>query len=614
MNQQVMISRPAPSISDYALVGDCRTAALVSLDGSIDWLCLPHFSSTSVFAGLLDSRHGGHFSIRPRVPFTATRRYVGDSAVLETTFETRTGSARVLDCLPILDGISSFQPMRELLRIVEGVHGTVEFCVELDARPDYGKLSTPPRDRGILGWAYIWRNEILSLHTGIDLKVEPGALAGVFSTNEGKREYFSLCYTLNEPAIIPPLGEEADSRLKQTTEWWSEWSAQVRYEGQYRGAVMRSAITLKLLTYALSGALVAAPTASLPEAIGADLNWDYRYCWLRDAGLTVQALIGLGIKDDARCYLDWLLHATRLTWPKLQVLYDVYGRTSIPELELDHLSGYRNSQPVRIGNKASTQSQLDVYGDVIMAADTFVAGGGTIDSTGAKMLVGLGEVVCKEWRDADSGIWEKRGKPQHYTFSKLMCWVALDRLLKLNERGTICLDKNVMRYEDERAAIGDFIENECFDSSVGCYMERAGGDLVDASLLLMPCVGYKAATDPRISSTFDVIRQRLRKSELLMRYEPDPEHPEPQEGAFGICCFWEADQLAQRGELEQAEKTFSHLLSLSNDLGLLGEEFDLDTGTALGNFPQAFTHVGLINAAISIERTREKTKENQSWE
>lgn len=610
MTQRAMTTPPAPSISDYALIGDCRTAALVSLNGSIDWLCLPHFSSTAVFAGILDPRLGGHFSIRPREPFTATRRYVGDSAVLETTFETRTGSARVLDCLPILDGIGSLRPMRELLRIVEGVRGTVEFCLELDARPDYGKLLTPPIDRGILGWAYIWRNEILSLHTGVVLKVEPKALAGVFTANEGKREYFSLCYTLNEPAVIPPLGAEADDRLALTTEWWSQWSGQVRYEGQYRGAIMRSAITLKLLTYSLSGAVIAAPTASLPEAIGADLNWDYRYCWLRDAGLTIQALMGLGINDDARCFLDWLLHATRLTRPKLQVLYDVYGRTNITEFELDHLTGYRDSRPVRIGNKASAQSQLDVYGDVILAADTFVAGGGTIDPTGAKMLVGLGKIVCKEWRDADSGIWEKRGAPQHYTFSKLMCWVALDRLLKLNVRGTICLGKKVKLYESERAAIGDFIENECFDSNVGCYMERAGSDLVDASLLLMPCVGYKAASDPRISSTFAVIRQRLTKSGLLMRYESDPDHPKPQEGAFGICCFWEADQLAQRGELEQAEKVFGHLLSLSNDLGLLGEEFDLDTGTALGNFPQAFTHVGLINAAISIERAREKTKAN----
>ena len=600
-------SKSPPSISDYALIGDCRTAALVSLDGSVDWFCLPHFSSTSVFAGLLDQHRGGHFSIRPREQFTVTRRYIDDSAVLETTFRTRSGSARVFDFFPIVDGLSCFQPMRELLRIVEGVSGTVEFCVELDARPDYGKNVKWPVNRGVLGWSYSWRNEILSLHTNIDLSVEPGAIVGMFSVRERKREYFSLCYTINEPAIIPTLGNDADNRLTQTTEWWSEWSTHVCYDGIYRDAVMRSAITLKLLTYALSGAVIAAPTASLPEVVGADRNWDYRYCWLRDAGLTIQALMGLGINDDAKCFLDWLLHATRLSWPKLNVLYDVYGRTKITELELDHLAGYRDSRPVRIGNKASAQSQLDVYGDVALAADVYVAGGGTIDPAGARMLIGLGKVVCKEWRDPDSGIWEKRGKPQHYTFSKMMCWVALDRLLKLNERGAIHLKRKCeLLFAKERSLIAEYIESECFDTKVNSYMERAGSDLVDASVLLMPCVGYKDVQDARVESTFQLICQRLRRSELLIRYEPDPEHPKPQEGAFGICCFWEADQRAQRGELEQSEKLFNHLLSLANDVGLLAEEFDLGTGAALGNFPQAFTHVGLINAAIAIERARSK--------
>ena len=609
-SQRPESSRALPRIADYALIGDCRTAALVSLDGSIDWLCLPHFSSTSVFAGILDARLGGHFSIRPRQRFSASRRYVADSAVLETTFETETGSARVFDLFPIADGIdTALSPMRELLRIVEGVHGTVDFCVELDARPDYGKLLMWPKHRGALGWSYSWRNEILSLHSDVQLRVEPKALTGHFSTNENKREYFSLCYTINEPAVIPTLGRDADHRLLQTIDWWVDWSTKLQYQGRYRAAVTRSAVTLKLLTYSLSGAVIAAPTASLPEVIGADRNWDYRFCWLRDAGLTIQALIGLGISDDAKYFLDWLLHATRLTWPKLQVLYDVYGRTKVTELNLDHLAGYRSSRPVRIGNEASTQVQLDVYGNVVLAADTFVAGGGTLDAISGKMLSGLGKVVCREWRNPDSGIWEKRGRPQHYTFSKLMCWVALDRLLKLNEQSALYLDDRLAAlFASERAAIGEFIEIECFDIRVGAYMERAGSDLIDGSLLLMPCVGYKEARDPRVRSTFDVICKRLRKAGLLMRYEQDPEHPKPQEGAFGICNFWEADQLAQRGDLERSTTVFEHLLSLGNDVGLFAEEFDLETGAALGNFPQAFTHVGLINAAIALERARDQVE------
>ena len=538
--------------------------------------------------------------------FVAKRRYLNNSAVLETTFDTATGSARVLDCFPIVDGIRSLAPMRELLRIVEGVHGTVEFHVELDARLDYGKLVPWPENRGPLGWVYSWRNEALSLHTELELSLEPMALSGHFSTNRGKREYLSLCYTINEPAVIPALGNDADRRLADTTAWWCEWASQVRFHGEYRDAVVRSAITLKLLTYALSGAVVAAPTASLPEVVGSDRNWDYRYCWLRDAGLTIEALIGLGIRDDAKAFLEWLLHATRLSWPRLNVLYDVYGRTKLTEFELDHLAGYRNSKPVRIGNKASAQTQLDVYGDVALAADIYSGAGGTVDPASAKVLLGFGRVVCKEWRNADSGIWEKRGKPQHYTFSKMMCWVALDRLLKMNDRHVIRLsESSVSMFETERTAIADYIETQCFDVGVGAYMESAGSNLVDASLLVMPCVGYKPANDPRIKSTFDIITRRLRRStKLLIRYEPDPEYPKPVEGAFGICCFWEADQLAQRGELAQAETLFCYLLSLSNDVGLFAEEFDLETGTAVGNFPQAFTHVGLINAAISIERMR----------
>ncbi len=533
--------------------------------------------------------------------------------MLETLFETATGSARVLDFFPIVDGVHSLQPMRELLRIVEGIHGTVDFCVELDARPDYGNLVIWPKDRGPLGWTYSWRNEALTLHTGIALQLDPKALQGSFSTRPETREYFSLCYTINEPAIIPTLGEDADKRLAETTEWWTEWTSQVRYDGRHREAVVRSAITLKLLTYALSGAVIAAPTTALPEVVGGDRNWDYRYCWLRDAGLTIQALIGLGINDDAKYFLDWLLHATRLSWPRLNVLYDIYGRTDITEFELDHLAGYRGSRPVRIGNKASAQIQLDVYGDVALAADVFAAGGGKIDATGAKMLIGLGKVVCKEWRDKDSGIWEKRRAPQHYTFSKMMCWVALDRLLKLNNRHVIQIDESsVSLFESERAEINKFIEVQCFDVEVSSYMERAGSDLVDASLLVMPCVGYKPACDPRVKSTFDLIVKRLRRAErLLIRYEPDPEDPKPVEGAFGICCFWEADQLAQRGELEQADRLLTHLVSLANDVGLYAEEFDLKTGDAVGNFPQAFTHVGLINAAISVERARKSAEERQ---
>src|SRR6202048_1491557 len=490
---------PAPAIADYALIGDCRTGALVSRDGSIDWLCLPNFSSTSVFARLLDPR-GGNFSLHPTKPFTSMRCYVDGTAVLETTFKTESGSARILDCLPVVDGIRQMRPMREVLRIVEGVRGTIFFHASINPRPDYAGLAPSPKLRRRLGWSYAWRNEILTVQTDIDLAPRNSTLSGTFSVAPGQRRYFSLSYCQSEPAIITPLGEKADGRLESTVVWWQGWSSQIKYDGPHRDAVVRSAVTLKLLSFAPSGAIVAAPTTSLPEAIGSGRNWDYRYCWLRDAGLTMQAMIGLGIKDDAGAFLDWMLHATRLTWPKLRVMYDIYGRSGLKEQELPHLAGYRGSRPVRIGNGAHTQQQLDVYGEVILAAYTYAADGGVIDKAGARMLAGLGEVGRKSWREPDSGIWEIRGPQRQFTFSKIMCWTALDRLLALDAMGLVKLGDKVATYESERTAITELIEARGFNSEIQAYTGELDGAQVDASVLLMSSVGYKDADDPRVRS------------------------------------------------------------------------------------------------------------------
>jgi GH15 family glucan-1,4-alpha-glucosidase len=595
----------APAISDYAMIGDCRTSALISSTGSIDWLCLPSFSGPSVFARLLDPR-GGSFSLRPAEPFTATRRYVDSTAVLETTFETETGKARVFDCLPVLDGIHPMGPMRELLRIIEGAEGTVSFQAAIDPRPDYGRLNPKPKHRGGLGWSYSWRGEIANVQTSFNLSPVGNALHAEFSVSEGNRHYASLSYTYGEPAIIPLLKHDADQRLSRTEDWWRTWSAQIIYDGLYRAAVVRSALTLKLMTFSLSGAVIAAPTTSLPETIGGERNWDYRYCWLRDTGLTMQAMIGIGIKDDARAFLDWLLHATRLTWPKLQVMYDVYGRTQLDEYELPHLAGYRKSRPVRTGNGASAQQQLDIYGEVILAADTFATAGGKIDATGARMLAGLGPVICETWREPDSGIWEVRGPRRQFTFSKVMCWVALDRLIDLHKRDIVPLGNAFETYEEVRAEIAEIIETRGFNTALGAYTGELDGDRVDAAILLMPCVGYKKASDDRMRSTYSVICDRLEHGGLLQRYEHDTDDLRGHEGAFGICSFWAIEQLALRGDYFESKKQFDHLLSFGNDVGLFAEEIDSRSGEALGNFPQAFTHVGLINAAIAIEKARNR--------
>jgi GH15 family glucan-1,4-alpha-glucosidase len=593
-----------PKIGDYAIIGDCRTAALVSRDGSVDWLCLPHFSGPSVFAALLDRERGGCFSIRPVQPFRSTRRYVGGTAVLETTFETASGIVRLLDLMPILDSAGALTPMRELLRAVEGLEGEVELDVLFGPRPNYARAPPRIRARGKLGWACTWSDELFLLRTvdPLQLALDGATVRGRIRVKANQKTYLSLCYAKADIGVIAPLGNLAEERVRSTIKWWTDWSSRCAYDGPHRDAVLRSAVTLKLMTFALSGAVVAAPTTSLPEAIGADRNWDYRYCWLRDAALTMRAFTGLGFRDEAASFLQWLLHATRLTWPELQVMYDVYGRTNLREEELEELSGFRGSRPVRIGNEAHSQVQLDVYGGVIAAAFDYVESGGHLQSDETKLLVGFAKTACEKWREPDSGIWEIRGPKRHYTFSKVMCWTALDCLIKLHERSLARID--VEHFREERDAIAEAIEARGYGTALGSYVSELDGDRLDAALLLMGCLGYKAAGHPRMRSTFDLIQQRLGRDGLLYRYEQGYDGLSSPEGAFGICSFWAVDNLARRGDLAAAERTFEHILSFANDLGLFAEEIDIGTGAALGNFPQAFTHVGLINAAIALASAR----------
>lgn len=593
-------------IGDYALIGDCRTAALVSTRGSIDWLCLPDFSSPSVFAKIIDPERGGCFAICPRETFVAKRRYIPDTAVLETTFETSTGTARLIDCLPVVDGVHPMGPMREVLRIIEGVSGEVEFAVAINARPGYGRSRPRVDNRGSMGWCWTWSNEILVLRSDVDLEPDQAGLAGIVTLRAGERRYASLSFTKADPAVLPLLGSAADDRLARTLAWWKGWAGRCAYHGPHREMVVRSAITLKLLTYTLSGAVIAAPTTSLPESIGGDRNWDYRYCWLRDAGLTNSALVNLGYLDEARSFLGWMLHATRLTWPELQIVYDVVGRTDLEEFELPDFAGYKNSRPVRIGNGAYSQLQLDVYGEVVIAAHSAVAGGCKLDPLESNMLAGYGNVVCRLWKEPDNGIWEIRGGRRHYTFSKVMCWAALDRLLRMHDSGVISLGPHASHFRDVRQAIENVIETRGYNERLASYTGELDGDRVDAALLLMGCIGYKHPSHPRMVSTFDLIHQRLGRNGLLYRYEPDYDGFGSPEAAFGICSFWAIDNLAKRGDVQAAEEAFEHLLSFANDVGLFAEEIDVDTGAPIGNFPQAFTHIGLINAATAIEAAREE--------
>ena len=591
-------------IEDYAAIGDCRTVALVSRSGSIDWLCFPHFSGPSVFAALLDPDRGGHFAINPTAEFQASRCYIEGTNVLETTFKTEAGTVRLTDCMTVPDDEqerNSLQPQREVLRIIEVIDGKVELDVVYEPRPDYARDKGRMRKYGRLGWGCAYRDELFMLHADfpLDIDAQRHALHGREILTKGEKRYFSLTYVKRDIATIAPLGRDAEARLCATENWWRAWSGQCAYDGPHREMVLRSALTLKLMTYSLSGAVVAAPTASLPEKIGGVRNWDYRYCWLRDAALTLGAFDELGFEQESQAFLGWLLHATRLTRPELQVLYNVYGETKLSEQTLTHLRGYRDSTPVRVGNAAHEQTQLDVYGEVILTTYNAVQRGLPLGAIAARMIKDFGLTICKKWRQPDEGIWEARNGGQHNTYSKAMCWVGLDRLLRLAEQGHLRVPME--KFQREREAIHDAIEAKGFNQQRGSYNTAFGVDDVDASLLLLSRWGYIDADHPRMVGTYARIEQELDNNGLMHRFRAGfDEFLPPGEGAFGIASFWAVDYLAQRGDVDAAMNRFEHLLGFANDLGLYAEEIDPHTGAALGNFPQAFTHVGLINAALVL--------------
>jgi len=595
-------------IGDYALVGDCRSAALISSTGSIDWLCWPRFDSPSIFAALLDCRRGGFFRIAPVEPFTTTRRYVGETAVLETTFQTANGIMRLIDLMPVAsegEKARDLWPDHELLRRVECLEGTVEIDVLFDPRPDYGRMIPRLIDRQTFGLVCEHRAQVIALRSEIPLVngERPGA-RGRARLQAGEARTLSVTYDRWLPVVLLPLGGGAGERIARSLAWWQAWMRGCSYDGPYAEMVRRSAITLKLMTYAPSGAVIAAPTASLPEQIGGVRNWDYRYCWLRDASLTLRAFDDLGFTVEGEAFLSWILHATRLTWPELQVLYDVYGEARIPESTLDHLEGYAGSVPVRVGNAAIDQLQLDTYGEVIDAAWRYCGRGGGLDRTTARTLVGLGDTVIRRWHEPDEGIWEPRRGRQHHTHSKAMCWVALDRLVRLCERRHV--QAAAARFARTRDAIREVIEAHGYSVRLGSYVSIFDGETLDASLLLLSLMGYADPQSPRMRGTLARVRERLGADAgwgaLLYRYLDEDDGLPGSEGAFGICGFWGVEARALQGEVAAARSDFERLLSFGNDVGLFAEEIDPEDGAAMGNFPQAFTHVGLINAAVTLAR------------
>jgi GH15 family glucan-1,4-alpha-glucosidase len=599
--------RSTPKIQDYAVIGDGRSAALVSRDGSIDWLCWPRFDSPSLFGGLLDHQVGGTWSITPTESARIERRYVDGTNVLQTRFHTSTGILVLTDFMPAASEEEKRRvlwPEQELVRQVACGQGEVEVQVHFDPRPDYGRARITIRDAGKLGLRIELGSCLITLQS--DIRLAPAAEGGVSARvklRAGEPIAFSLSYAAEGPAVLPPLGDLVTKKLALTVAWWQRWAARARYNGPYRDQVVRSALALKLMIYAPSGAMIAAPTTSLPERVGGDLNWDYRFCWLRDAAFTARALFGLGYTEEAEAFVSWMLHATRLTRPELRVIYDVYGESNPEERELPHLRGYAGSRPVRVGNATRNQLQLDVYGEVIEAATHFLHFGGELDRETQKMLRHFGGYVCRNWQEPDNGIWEPRDKRQHYTHSRLLCWVALDRLLEMHRLGRL-RDIPVNEFTKHREEIRRDIEERGWNPTLGSYTEVLGGDTLDATVLLMAFHGFDEASSPRMRRTFQRIQERLGGGPgLLYRYE---QSFKGGEGVFALCSFWIAEFLARGGgTLEEAHYAFAQTSVYANDLGLFAEEVDPKTGDALGNFPQAFTHVGLINAALSLAEREE---------
>jgi GH15 family glucan-1,4-alpha-glucosidase len=580
-------------IEDYALIGDCEGAALVGRNGSIDWLCLPRFDSDASCAALLGTPEHGRWLLAPAGEITETRRrYRDDTLILETEFFTASGIVTVIDFMPMLG-----DSREDVVRMVVGKSGRVAMRTELVLRFGYGSTVPWVRREGA-GLMAIAGPDTMHIAADVPLHGENMHTVGEFSVEAGQTVSFTL--TWHPSHQPPPALPDPRAALEITERWWRDWAGRCSYEGEWRDAVVRSLITLKALTYAPTGGIVAAPTTSLPEQPGGVRNWDYRFCWLRDATFTLYALMSNGYLDEARAWRDWLLRAVAGKPSQLQIMYGIAGERRLTELELPWLPGYEHSRPVRIGNAASAQFQLDVYGEV--ADSLHHARRSGLDETDAgwqfqRSLVGYLESV---WTEPDEGLWEVRGPRQHFTHSKVMAWVALDRSIKDIER--YGFDGPVNRWRALRERIHAEVCERGFDAEVGAFVQHYGAKTVDASLLLLPTVGFLPITDPRVQSTIAVIERTLVRDGFVHRYSnaTGVDGLPPGEGTFILCTCWLADAYVLQERWDEARAVFERLLAIRNDVGLLAEEYEPRGQRQLGNFPQAFSHIGLVNTARNL--------------
>jgi len=590
-------------LEDYGLIGDLQTAALVSRHGAIDWLCLPRFDSGACFAALLGDGENGRWLIGPSAEHRPSgRRYRSETLILETDLETDAGAVRIIDLMPPRNG----QPT--VVRIVEGLRGHVPMQLDATFRFDYG--SVVPWVRHIEGGIHaVAGPDAITLRSPVELVGRDMHTRASFDVSPGERIPFVMTWFPSHEAVPEPI--DAEEALRETERFWTDWAGHVEHTGEWHTAVYRSLATLKALTYAPTGGIVAAPTTSVPEALGGVRNWDYRYCWLRDSTLTLLSFLRSGYRDEAVAWRDWFLRTIAGSPADLQIMYGLSGERRLPEVELPWLAGYDGSRPVRVGNHASRQVQLDVYGEVL---DTlYQARRHGLEPSPAAWSIARHMLEWLEdgWRSPDSGIWEVRGPVRHFTHSKVMAWVAFDRAVKLGEQDDRA--GPIARWKAARDEIRQQILREGYDPVRRTFVQSYGSDRLDASALLFPIVGFLPATDERMIGTVAAIEGELLRDGLVERYRADSSITEvdglpPGEGTFLPCSFWLAEVLAMQGRTADARRLFERLLSLANDLGLMAEEYDIQAGRMVGNFPQAFTHLSLIDAAATL-RAGESTRD-----
>jgi GH15 family glucan-1,4-alpha-glucosidase len=588
---------PTRRIEDFAMIGDCETAALVGRDGNIEWLCWPNFASDACFASLLGSTENGHWSLSPtRKSIGTTRRYLPHTLILETTVQVSGGKVVITDFMPIRGKHS------DLIRVVYCTAGKVTMNMEL--RPSFHYGSTVPwiapllEEGGDIAWVAKAGPDLVVLRTDIPLiESTPGSLSATFTLHHGERQDFSLTYGCSFEEVPPPI--KVQQEFEGTKRFWTDWAAKSTYLGEYREAVERSLITLKALTYRPSGAIVAASTTSLPERVGGPLNWDYRYCWIRDATLTLSALVDAGYTEEIIAWKQWLIRTVGHDASQIQIMYGIAGERHIADWEASWLGGYEKSTPVCIGNAAQSQLQQDIYGEIASALFHAREAGIPCEPEELKLQQTLTEHLTKIWREPGSGMWEERGKPQRFTYSVAMAWLAFERGVRsIEEHG---MGGPVAAWRTLRDLVRDDVEKHGYNNHIDSFVQHYGSRDLDASVLLLPIVGFVQPDDPRMVSTVKAIEGKLMKDGLLLRNIPKSN--KAQQGAFLACSFWLVEVYAMQGRARDARALFEKVLGLANDVGLLSEEYDTNNTRLVGNFPQAFSHIALVRAAMHLARS-----------